>query len=226
MGVVRSNEIGFIALGLLSVAFSQTVQASHDISSEDIVSEQLSEITVTAVQGGTGATPPIVKKYKLQQTTESTTAEKIADTVNIVDTEDALKYMPSLFVRKRNYGDTQPVLATRTWGVNSSARSLVYADDVLLSALIANTNTIAAPRWGMVAPEEIQRIDVVYGPYAATYPGNSMGAVAQIMTRMPEKFEGSNSQTFAPQLFQQSASSISAAHIGCQSEISIPGRHS
>lgn len=200
---VRSNGINFIVLGLLLVAVSQTVQASHDVSSEDIVSEQLPEITVTADQGGTGATPPIVKKYKLPQTTESTTAEKIADTVNIVDTEDALKYMPSLFVRKRNYGDTQPVLATRTWGVNSSARSLVYADDVLLSALIANNNTIGAPRWGMVAPEEIQRIDVMYGPYAAAYPGNSIGAVVQITTRMPEKFEGSIGQTFAFQRFQQ-----------------------
>ena len=62
--------------------------------------------------------------------------------------------MPSLFVRKRNAGDTQPVLATRTSGVGASARSLVYADDILLSALIANNNTIGAPRWGLVAPEE------------------------------------------------------------------------
>ncbi|MEQ1741706.1 MAG: TonB-dependent receptor [Candidatus Nitrotoga sp.] len=199
----RSNKASFIALSLLFMAVNQTVQASHAIPTEDTVSEQLPEITVTADPGGTGATPPIVKKYKFPQTTESTTAKKIADTVNIVDTEDAVKYMPSIFVRKRNYGDTQPVMATRTWGVNSSARSLVYADDVLLSALIANNNTIGAPRWGMVAPEEIQRIDIMYGPFAAAYPGNSMGAVMQITTRMPDKFEGSISQTMAFQNFQQ-----------------------
>ena len=109
--------------------------------------------------------------------------------------------MPSLFVRKRNYGDTQPVLATRTWGVNSSARSLVYADGVLLSALVANNNTIGAPRWGMVAPTEVERIDVLYGPFAAAYAGNSMGAVMEITTRMPEKAEASVSQTEALQSF-------------------------
>ena len=145
--------------------------------------------------------PPVSVKYQLPNTVEVNKAEHIMETVNILDTEDALKYMPSLFVRKRNYGDTQPVLATRTWGLNSSARSLVYADDVLLTALIGNDNNYGSPRWGMVAPEEIERIDVLYGPYSAQYSGNSMGAVVNITTRMPEKFEGSVTQTIANQSF-------------------------
>jgi len=53
--------------------------------------------------------------------------------VNLVDTEDAVKYLPSIFLRKRNNGDTQAVMGTRVWGVSSSARSLVYADGVPLS---------------------------------------------------------------------------------------------
>ncbi len=151
---------------------------------------------------GTANNSPAVR-YKVPSTTESTTAQKIMETINVVDTEDALKYMPSLFVRKRNYGDTQPVMATRTWGVGSSARSLVYADGVLLTALLANNNSIGAPRWGMVAPEEIERIDVMYGPFSAAYSGNSMGAVMEITTRMPRKFEATLSQTFAQQSFNQ-----------------------
>jgi iron complex outermembrane receptor protein len=146
---------------------------------------------------------PISVKYQLPNTVETNKAEHIMETINILDTEDALKYMPSLFVRKRNYGDTQPVLATRTWGLGSSARSLVYADDVLLTALIGNDNNYGSPRWGMVAPEEIERIDVLYGPYSAQYSGNSMGAVVNITTRMPEKFEGSVTQTIANQSFSQ-----------------------
>ena len=86
----------------------------------------------------------------------TTDRKRIDQTVNIVDTEDAAKYMPSIFIRKRNYGDTQAVIATRTWGVNSSARTLVYADNILLSALIGNNNTIGAPRWGLVSPDEIK----------------------------------------------------------------------
>jgi iron complex outermembrane receptor protein len=200
---MRRNQVGFIAIGLLVMAISHTARANHVMQTEDTTNDQLPEVTVIAGPSSVGYVPPVVKKFKLPQTSESVTAEKIADTVNIVDTEDAAKYMPSIFVRKRNYGDTQPVMATRTWGVNSSARSLVYADDVLLSALIANNNTIGAPRWGMVAPEEIQRVDVLYGPFAAAYPGNSMGAVMQITTRMPDKFEGSISQTWAIQGYQQ-----------------------
>ncbi len=66
-----------------------------------------------------------------------------------------------------------------------------------LTALIANNNIIGAPRWGLVAPAEIARIDVMYGPFSAAYAGNSMGAVLEITTRLPEKFEASISQAAA-----------------------------
>ena len=150
-----------------------------------------------------GDVPPAQQKYQLPQISESITASQIQEKVNVVDTEDAVKYLPSLFVRKRNNGDTQPVLATRTSGVGASARSLVYADDILLSALIANNNSIGAPRWGLVAPEEIARVDFLYGPFSAAYPGNSAGGVLLITTRMPEKFEFTTKQTEAFQTFDQ-----------------------
>jgi iron complex outermembrane receptor protein len=128
-------------------------------------------------------------------------ARKAEETVNLVDTEDAVKYLPSVFLRKRNYGDTQATMATRTWGVSSSARSLIFADGVPLTALVANNNTLGGPRWGLVSPSEIARIDMMYGPFSAAYAGNSMGAVMEITTRLPEKLEGSISQTQAMQRF-------------------------
>ncbi|MCJ2071765.1 Plug domain-containing protein [Methylobacterium sp. J-030] len=143
----------------------------------------------TSIVPSDPAAPTIVHRFQLPQTSASVTREQIDQTVNVVDTEDAITYFPSLFVRKRNEGDTQPVIETRTWGVNSSARTLVYADDVLISALIANNNTIGAPRWGIVAPEEIKRIDFLYGPFAAAFPGKATGGVLQITTRMPDHFE-------------------------------------
>ena len=136
-----------------------------------------------------------IARFDLPNDSAGLTGAEIEQTINAVDTEDALKYLPSLFLRKRNNGDTQAVLETRTWGVSSSARSLVYADDILLTALIANDNTNGAPRWGMVAPEEIERIDMVYGPYAAEYPGNSMGGVVTIATRQPEELGAQVKQT-------------------------------
>jgi iron complex outermembrane receptor protein len=138
-------------------------------------------------------------------TKESADAARLRETVNLRNTEDALRYLPSLFVRKRHIGDTQAPLATRTSGVGASARSLIYADGILLSALIGNNNSFASPRWGMVSPEEIERVDVLYGPFSAAYPGNSIGAIVNITTRMPEKLEASATAATNFQAFDQYA---------------------
>ncbi|RTL54520.1 MAG: TonB-dependent receptor [Bradyrhizobiaceae bacterium] len=147
--------------------------------------------------------PPIKDRYQLPQTSESATAERIREQVNALDSADMIKYFPSLFVRKRNYGDNQAVLATRTSGLGASARSLVYADDILLSSLIANNNTLGVPQWNMVSPEAIKRVDFLYGPFSAAYPGNSEGGVLIYTTKMPEKFEMTAKQTEAFQTFDR-----------------------
>lgn len=149
---------------------------------------------------GTGAAP-VTRRLALPQTDVGISQAAAEATINLIDSEDALKYLPSISLRKRTVGDTQATVQTRTWGVNSSARSLVYVDDALISALISNNNTNGAPRWGMVAPEQIERIDVLYGPFAAAYPGNSMGGVVQITTRMPDHFAATVRQTGAVQNF-------------------------
>jgi iron complex outermembrane receptor protein len=136
---------------------------------------------------GSLGSPPAVARFQLPQRSYSITAREIDETINLKDPEDAVKYMPSLFVRKRNDGDNQAVLATRNWGLNSSARTLIYFDDLLISALIGNNNSGASPRWNLVSPESIARIDFLNGPYAAAYPGNSIGGVLLITSKMPDK---------------------------------------
>lgn len=186
-----------LALALSAALLATTIRAqiAPPVSADGPV-EKLSPLVVKEA-------PSVGEKFLLPQVTESVTATRIEDTINALDPEDAVKYLPSVFLRKRNYGDTQAIMATRVWGVSSSARSLVYADGALLTALIANNNNIGGPRWGLVAPAEIERVDLMYGPYAAAYSGNSMGAVMEITTRLPEKFEGSLQQTFAFQNFSQ-----------------------
>src|SRR6476469_1317704 len=92
-------------------------------------------------------------------TREAVDAAKLRETLAVHNTEDSLRYFPSLLVRKRHIGDTQAPLATRTSGAGPSARSLIYVDGVLLSALIGNNNSFASPRWGLVSPQEVDRID-------------------------------------------------------------------
>lgn len=132
------------------------------------------------------ATPPIKQRFQLPQQSTSITAQKIEETINLKDPEDAVKYFPSLFVRKRNDGDNQAVLATRAWGLNCSACTLIYYDDLLVSALIGNNNSGASPHWNLIVPEAIARIDFLDGPFSAAYPGNSIGGVLLITSKMPD----------------------------------------
>jgi iron complex outermembrane recepter protein len=149
-----------------------------------------------------GKVKPISKqtekeRYRLPQTTESMTREKLDSTVNLMATEDAIKYMPSVQVRSRYIGDTNAPVGMRTSGTSASARNLIYADGILLSSLLGNNNTnTGSPRWNTVSPAEIERIDIMYGPFSAAYPGNSIGGVINITTRMPDKFEvGADAQS-------------------------------
>jgi iron complex outermembrane receptor protein len=59
----------------------------------------------------------------------------------------------------------------------------------------------------MVTPEEIERVDVLYGPYSAAYPGNSAGAVVDFRTRMPAAFEAHVKLAALNQAFSQYATS-------------------
>ncbi len=176
---IAKRTLWCVSLAVMASAIAQPARAADDTTPGD---DHRDDILITA--------------QRQQQTIEnapstraSIDAGTIARTVNAMNVEDVIKYLPSLIVRKRHIGDTQAPLATRTSGLGASARSLIYADGALLSALIGNNNTSASPRWSAVSPQEIARIDVLYGPFSAAYPGNSIGAVVNITTRLPDEFE-------------------------------------
>lgn len=157
--------------------------------------KQFGTITVT------GSRPSSLPSH-IPTTIEGVTGKQIEETINATDAEDALKYFPSLLVRKRYIGDyDHAVLASRASGTGNSARSLVYADGMLLSNLLGNGASFT-PRWGLVTPEEIARVDVLYGPFSAAYSGNSVGAVVDYVTRMPTRFEAHAKVSAFTQRFQ------------------------
>ncbi|NOV28203.1 TonB-dependent receptor [Methylomonas sp. ZR1] len=107
---------------------------------------------------------------------------------NAQTTEEAVKYQPSLQIRQRYIGDPNGVLGIRGADMFSTARNMVYADGLPLhNQLQASFN--GAPRWSMVGPNEIDAVDVVYGPFSAEYSGNSIGGVVNLKTHMPMKEE-------------------------------------
>ena len=166
---------GCFALSLLAIVLNPAVSAADELQILDEV----------VVHGEKSAIP-----RNLPAVSEGITAQKMAKTINVVNTGDALKYLPSLQLRRHHPGDAgHGQLGSRTSGPSHLVeRSLVYADGLLLSNLLGGRGG-PATRWEMVSPEEIERIDVIYGPFSAAYPGNSIGATVLITTRLPEKFE-------------------------------------
>lgn len=157
---------------------------------------------IVTISGGRPTSLPT----QIPTTIEGITGAQVEDRINAFDSEDALKYLPSLNVRKRFIGDyDHAVLASRASGTGNSARSLVYVDGILLSNLLGNGATYT-PRWGLVTPEEIERVDVLYGPFSAAYAGNSVGAVVDFQTRMPTRLEAHAKLAWARQEFSQYAS--------------------
>ncbi len=154
------------------------------------------------------ASPEVVVRAPRQApnvptTTEGVTAEALGKAVNVVTPEDTLRYVPNVLIRQRHIGDTQSPITTRTSGVGGSARSLIYVDGILISALIGNNNTSASPKWGLITPDAVARVDVLYGRFSAAYAGNSLGSVIEFQTRMPTKFEGTLSVQAASQDFKK-----------------------
>ena len=159
---------------------------------------ELPEVVVTVPSSGAsgGGLP-----RNLSANSAGYSAKEIHEQVNVINTEDIVKYSPDTMTRKRYIGDRNAIIETRTASVTASARSLVYADGFLLSNLLGNSFSYP-PRWNMVAPEEIKRVDFFFGPYSAAHPGNSLGTTVQMTTRMPQAFEASGKA----QLFQENFS--------------------
>lgn len=160
---------------ILATAVLLSAGAPVCVHAQGVATDKLIDaITVTGLRERAGVEVP--------NTTASKTAEELR-TQNLFNPEDALKYLPNLTIRKRYIGDRNALIGGRSFSTLQPARGLVFMDGYLLSNFLGRFD---APRWNMIAPEEIERIDVLYGPYSATYPGNSIGTTVAIRTRRPD----------------------------------------
>lgn len=184
---------------LAPLALTLTALAHGPLGAQD---NPLSRDTgVVVVTSGRPSSLPTI----IPTTMEGITARDIEERINAMNSEDALRYFPSLLVRKRYIGDyNHAMLSSRASGTGNPARSMVYADGILLSNYLGNSvqGLSFPPRWSMVTPAEIDRVDVMYGPYSAAYPGNSAGAVVEFITRMPTGFEATAGASYVHQPFR------------------------
>lgn len=142
---------------------------------------QLSDLKVTA-------SPP--DSNFIPTAPSSTVSAADIRQTNSINTEEAVKYQPELVIRSRYIGDSNALVAIRDAGMSQSARSLVMVDGMLISNFLG-VGYSYAPLWATTAPEEIESIQVLYGPFDAQYSGNTMGGAVLLRTRLPQQFEAS-----------------------------------
>jgi iron complex outermembrane recepter protein len=156
------------------------------ISFADVAIAEDKEIKTDQITVNSSVIDSRIRNYPA--TVETYDREQIQNSVNAATPAQAMKYLPSIQVRERFIGDRNGIIASRTIGAISSAQSMLFTDGILLSNLLGNRWDYP-PRWGMVSPEEIESISMMYGPFSSLYAGNSFGGVISIHTRMPDKFE-------------------------------------
>jgi len=127
------------------------------------------------------------------------TAEKLSEQ-NLFNPEDALKYAPSTVIRKRYIGDRNALMGGRSFGTLQPSRGLVFLDGYLLSNFLGRFD---APRWNMVTPEALERVDILYGPFSAIHAGNSIGTTVVMTERRPVRLEWGANLTAYGQRFNQ-----------------------
>lgn len=102
--------------------------------------------------------------------------------INAANVEDTLRYAPNLIVRKRYIGDPNATLSFRNMHTSQTPRALVTVDGFLISDFLgASFDT--APKWAVLAPDDVARAEIIYGPTSARYSGNSLGGTLRLDTR-------------------------------------------
>lgn len=124
---------------------------------------------------------------KIPAVVETRSAEEIKR-INKVESSDVFRYMPDVYVRKVAPGSTNRPMAIRANPDSLTARTLVLMDGIRISDFMAAGNS-NGPKWQAVAPDEIERVDLIYGPFSAALSGNALGGAALITTHYPQKRE-------------------------------------
>jgi iron complex outermembrane recepter protein len=153
--------------------FSQTAPSTASADTEDVT--QLAPIVVTATQSAIGiSSAPAAVSVLNSKDIEARSSVRVIE---------SLKNLPGVFIRDNGEPSawTGQILMR---GVAGYTRNAVLVDGQPLSnAFSGGTN------WSIVPPEDVDRIEVVRGPFSSLYGGSAMGGVVNILTKKPIKRE-------------------------------------
>ncbi len=154
----RKLYMALLGAGLVSgSAMSETLDTM-------VVSSTRSEINIKE----SPASISVITREDLEKMTLFTVDEALSRQVGIMNR------------RTKGFMETTPSLTIR--GLSNARDSLVLVDGV-----IQNDSRNGQVNWTMIDSENVERIEVVRGPYSSLYGGNAMGGVVSIFTRIPDR---------------------------------------
>ncbi|MCX7613562.1 MAG: TonB-dependent receptor plug domain-containing protein [Caldimicrobium sp.] len=135
----------------------------------------LSEVTVTATR--------TEKEVELSPASVHVLSREKLDLKNPKTLDEALNDIPGINTRRgKGLMDTLANISLR--GLGEQKRTLVMLDGIVLNdAYYSNVKILSFD------PENLERVEVVKGPFSSLYGNYAMAGVVQFITRMPDKRE-------------------------------------
>ncbi|MCG2659060.1 MAG: TonB-dependent receptor plug domain-containing protein, partial [Kiritimatiellae bacterium] len=113
----------------------------------------------------------------------SVVTEQDMDRIRVNHLDEALTYLVGVFDERISFAYSMPKIQLRGFNNSTSHRTLVLVD-----GQPQNTAWYGAAQWALF-PENIERIEVVRGPFSSLYGGNAMGGVINVITKTPMERE-------------------------------------
>ncbi|MFH0872389.1 MAG: TonB-dependent receptor [bacterium] len=154
---------------------SQVLYAQEADQKEKGAEFELEEVVVTATK-----TPTTVREAPASVTV--VTSEDL-EKKNVKNLDSALRNEVGLFDR-RGKGMTETVTNVQMRGFAGPERTLILFDGQPL-----NTGYTASVNWNVLPVEDVERVEIVRGPFSSLYGRYAMGGVINVIPKVPEKLE-------------------------------------
>ena len=167
--LIRSALMIFLLSNVLNAQESGTKQDESKKETE------LKEVVVTA----TRSEKPVTEAPGSVEIISG----KSLENRDVQSLDSALKSVSGMYSRREiMFSTLQPVINIR--GIAGQNRTLVMMDGITL-----NEPRVGAAYFDGISANDVERIEVVKGPFSSLYGGYAMGGVVNVITRMPEKRE-------------------------------------
>ena len=166
---MRAWIIGLIVLGLV---FPCLAQEEEKKEKEEAVT--LEEVVVTATR--------TEKSVETAPGSVTVVGQEEIKKRNIQTVDQALNAIPGV-MNRRATGLLDPIATITMRGLPGSQRTLMMLDGFTLNDPYSGGQRDLLG----IAPEDVERIEVIRGPFSSLYGGYAMGGVVNVITKMPEE---------------------------------------